>query len=118
AYAQSNPVQGDFRSIAGGGAWSDHTTWEKYDQNTASWIPAVSGEIPGETNSVFLEENTAVFLENNQSCRNLHINVTSDIDRLTIQNNVLEVWGELRFYSGTAPGINQKPAGSTPGQYL
>lgn len=118
AYGQSEPMDGDFRSVGTGGNWEENTTWLRYLETEGGWVSAEQGEIPGADNSVYIEENTTVVVSSNQSCKNLNINGASDVDRLIIGNNVLEVWGLLRFYSGIAPGLDERPIGLIPGQYL
>lgn len=106
AFSANAQIAGDFRSKVSGN-WSDFTTWQIY--NGAAWNDAVAGEFPGGTsesnaNNVYLEAGFTVTLTTEASCKDLHLNGTQDVVRINTNNNILNVWGKMRSYTGTAPG--------------
>jgi hypothetical protein len=99
---------GDFRSKASGN-WGDNETWQVF--NGISWDNATQGQFPGATNesngnNVYLEAGFTVNLQADHSCKDLHLNTTADVIRISTQNNNLNVWGKMRFYEGNAPGLD------------
>jgi len=94
---------GDYRS-AGSGNWNDASTWEVYNESTASWSAAST--TPGINDNVFIEALHEVALTQNESVNNLHLNTdnSSGTRRITTSVNELSIYGKLRFYEGNAPG--------------
>lgn len=106
AFPSIGQTAGDFRSKASGN-WGDHTTWEVY--SGTAWIDASTGEFPGGTeesdaDNVYLEAGYTVTLEADHGCKDLHLNTSEDVIRISTQDFTLDVWGKMRFYEGTAPG--------------
>ncbi|MDF2454546.1 MAG: thrombospondin type 3 repeat family [Cytophagaceae bacterium] len=103
AYSQ---VTGDYRSKASGD-WANTSTWEVY--NGSAWVNATAvpdGTNESDANNVYLEAGYTVTMSATQSCKNLNLNATADVIRINTQENILNVWGKLRFYTGTAPGTS------------
>lgn len=106
-------VAGDYRSRASGN-WSDFTTWQTFDGSV--WQNAIAGQVPGGTseataNNVYLEAGFTVTLTNDAACKDLHLNGAQDVIRINTLENALNIWGKMRSYTGTAPGVTDN--GST-----
>lgn len=88
---------GDFISVKSGD-WNDPTTWN---------IVGEDGElyecpfIPGKGNDVFLQNNFTVYLTSNSTCKTLAVNSTEDVLRLSLNNFILELYGQLDLYTGS-----------------
>lgn len=84
------------------GEWSDTSIWMR--NNGVEWIDA--HDTPDSTNSVFLESNYFVQLDSNESCKDFNLNGNQDTIRIKTNNNILNVYGKMRTYTGLAPGVS------------
>lgn len=113
------PQAGDFRTIASGD-WHDYTVWQKYDATINNWVETQTGELPDVNVNVFLTKGLSLVLNQPGSCKNLNIDGESQVRNLDVTDEVLDVWGQLRFYAGVVPGITTRPLvlPQTPGQWI
>ena len=113
------PQAGDFRTKASGD-WGDYSIWQKYNATTHDFVDVSIGELPGTATNVYIQKDHAVTMSGDGSCKSLNLNGTLDVRRLDVGDHVLEVWGQLRFFSGAIPGTNQNLGGITapPGQWI
>lgn len=70
---------------------------------------------PGENNSLYIDAGDTVTLTQDHTCNNLNLNTTSDVIRLNLQTYVLNFYGKIRGYTGTAPGTNSGSSAGTTG---
>ena len=86
------------------GNYEDINSWKILDLATTTLVNA--SNIPTQDTDIFIEAgHTITQTINNQSCRNLNLNTTSDVIRLNGIGFNTNIYGKLRFYEGTALAI-------------
>lgn len=109
-------AQDAYRSTGAGGDWGTNTTWEKATSISPHvWTAAGIGEIPGTSDTVYLEAGTTVTLSSDQSVASVHFNNTADVVRLSTGNNTLDIHGKIRIYESAAPGTSRSSSAGVSG---
>lgn len=81
------------------GTWSSNSTWER-SSNMSTWSSASSGQIPGITDTVFIQNGHVVTLAQNESCCDLNMNNANTVSLNTgTTPNRLSVNGRLRLFN-------------------
>lgn len=94
------------------GAYTSPSTWQIF--TGGSWIQSVY-TTPSANNSIYLESGFTVSQTSNVECKDLHVNTTVDVIRLNNNGYIVDIWGKLRVYSGTAPGTSDGVGAGTLG---
>ena len=94
-YASNAQSDGDYRTDQSGN-WDDPGTWQI--RSGGSWSNAVTN--PTAANNIYVQSGHTLTINiSTAACNNLHLNSSAVI---AIGNNVLEVNGKIRAYTGTA----------------
>ena len=110
-YGNIERITVDFRSCKSGD-WRNPDNWQYFD---VTWKGATFGNFPQGTNNVFIQVGHAMKISEDENCKDLNVNVTSDVVRLNLQTFTLTLNdGKLRAYSGTLntiPGVDSTASG-------
>jgi hypothetical protein len=92
---------GDFQTKAALGNWSDFNAWNIY--NGSTWIPAISGQLPTGTSSVFIQVGHTISVDNAFAvCNNLNVNgANSSKISFSSATSVLNIKGDMNLFSST-----------------
>ena len=109
-------VNGDFQTKNATGNWSDFNSWNI--RTGGFWVPAIAGQIPAITSSVFIQMNNAITVDVITAvCNDINYmapNTTPKINFAT--NTVLSIYGSILQFNST--NIPFPPAGWAPGAKL
>ncbi|MCC7533105.1 MAG: T9SS type A sorting domain-containing protein [Bacteroidia bacterium] len=98
---ESNFAQYGYRTVATGN-WNNYTTWERYNTGTSTWNAATSGQIPGNMDTVYIQQGHTLSLTQNESCVNIAFQNSSGV-RLILNDFILTVSGSIAAFTNTAP---------------
>src|ERR1043166_595886 len=82
------------------GNWSDTATWERF--NGTSWVPLLISQIPGATDSVYIQGGHTLTLTQDQNCYDLNINSTVTGTAFNLANYKLNISGRIRSFTSAA----------------
>ncbi|KAA9036366.1 hypothetical protein FW778_19245 [Ginsengibacter hankyongi] len=101
AFDGFNQSAGDFQTKNATGNWSDYTAWNRH--NGTSWVPATIGQVPGTTNSVFVQAGHTIAVDNaNAVCKDLDVNGdNSSKIAFSVSTAILNVKGNMLLASVT-----------------
>ncbi len=91
-------------------AWE--TPSQAWSVASSNWaLNESNGYTPEQGNDIYIESSDQISLASDQSCKDINLNNSSDIIRIINNGFVLNFYGKIRSYSGTAPGTSSTLSG-------
>ncbi|MBC7383990.1 MAG: T9SS type A sorting domain-containing protein [Bacteroidia bacterium] len=103
--------QNAYRSVVTAGNWNSISSWERY--NGTTWLAATTGQIPGLSDTAYIQTGHTISLTQNENVRDLNLhNITGT--RIILAGFKLNLYGKLGCFSSAISTFPVTYTASTP----